>query len=116
MKSLFGSGDAKNSASIFPVIIGFIFLISSLVSYILTRSTAHALVVHGVSYLFTPIGVALCMGWDNASQRNGLKNSPWFEKNKNYSIALRVMTGLSFLVAIPHIHALALDIVDKFNL
>ena len=114
MVTLTHRNSTRNSASPLPIVFAILFLIASIVIYFVTRSTAHAPLFHTIGYLLTPIGVALCLGWDNISQRNGLKENPWFERNKTYSIILRVFTVLSFFVALPHIHSLAVDLAEKF--
>jgi hypothetical protein len=47
------------------------------------------------------------MGWDSIDQRKKTKSNPWFIAKSKYSLILRILTGLSFLVALPHINAIA---------
>lgn len=68
---------------------------------------------HLIGYLLTPLVVALCMGWDAIDQRTKTKDDPWFEKSTTYSLILRILTGVSFIFAFPHIIAMAKDIAEK---
>lgn len=107
---------AKNSskASILPLVVGFIALATSIAIFLLTRSVAHAFLLHMIAYLLTPLAVAGCLGWDSIAQRIGRGNDQYFTVNAKYSLALRVLTILSFFAALPHIVAIATDIAEKF--
>jgi hypothetical protein len=52
------------------------------------------------------------MGLDSIYQRKKTGSDAWFEKNLKYSLILRVLTGLSFLIALPHITSMAKDIAE----
>jgi hypothetical protein len=104
---------SSSKASILPVIISILALSASIAIYILTRTTAHAFTLHLIGYVLTPLAVALCMGWDTIAQRKGKGSDPWYEKNEKYSLILRGLTAVSFLVAFPHIFAMATDIAEK---
>ena len=106
---------AKNSskASFLPVLVAILALVTSIAIYLLTRTVAHAFVMHLIGYVLTPLCVAISMGWDTIAQRKGKGNDQWFEQNATYSRILRVLTGASFLVAFPHIFAMATDIAEK---
>lgn len=103
---------SSSKASILPLIVGVAALVVSVVIYILTRSVAHALVLHLIAYLLTPLAVAGCLGWDSISQRIGRGNDQYFTVNPKLSLALRVLTVLSFVAALPHIIAIATDIAE----
>lgn len=105
---------AKNSAkaSFLPVLVSALALATSIAIYLLTRTMAHAFTLHLIGYVLAPLCVALSMGWDTIAQRRGKGDDPWFEQNAVYSRILRVFTGLSFLVAFPHIFAMATDIAE----
>jgi predicted neutral ceramidase superfamily lipid hydrolase len=106
---------AKNSskASFLPLLIAAVALVLSIALSMMTRSSAHAFIPHLIGYVLTPIVVALCMGWDAIDQRKKTKEDPWFEKSSKFSLILRVLTGLSFVAAYPHIVGIATDIAEK---
>jgi hypothetical protein len=99
-------------ASILPLLMAALAIALSIGIYFFTRATAHAFVLHLVAYVLTPLVVALCLGWDSISQRVGRGNDPWFSTNATYPLVLRILTGVSFLVAIPHIVAMATDLAE----
>ena len=103
----------SSKASFLPVLVAVLALILSIVIYLLTRTVAHAFVLHLIGYVLTPLCVAISMGWDTIAQRQGKGKDQWFEQNATYSRILRVLTGVSFLVALPHIYAMATDIAEK---
>lgn len=103
----------SSKASILPLLLAVIAIVSSVGIYILTRATAHAFALHLIGYLLTPLAVALCLGWDSISQRVKRGNDPWFSANSTYPLILRVLTVASFLISMPHIVALATDIAEK---
>jgi hypothetical protein len=107
---------AKKSAkaSFLPLLFGIIAIALSLGIYFMTRTVAHAFLLHLIGYLLTPLAVALCLGWDSISQRVKRGNDPWFTANSKYPLILRVLTVISFFVAFPHIIAMATDIAEKF--
>lgn len=104
----------SSKASYLSLLIAGIALITSVVLTLVTRQTAHAFLLHLIGYLLTPLVVALCMGWDSINQRKKTKDDPWFEKNPKLSFVLRLLTGVSFIVAFPHISAMAKDIAEKW--
>jgi len=112
-----GNAVAKKSsqASFVPLLVAAIAIVLSFGIYIFTRATAHAFVLHLVAYILTPLVVALCLGWDSIAQRVGRGNDPWFSTNATYPLILRILTGLSFLVAFPHIVAMATDLAEKIH-
>jgi hypothetical protein len=104
----------SSKASILPLLVGFLSLFCSVGIYIVTRTVAHALALHLIAYLLTPLVIAGCLGWDSIAQRIGRRNDQYFTYNNTYSLLLRILTALSFLVALPHIIAIAKDIAEKF--
>jgi hypothetical protein len=106
-------GKKSSKASFLPVLVALLALLVSVAIFLVTRSTAHALALHLIGYLLTPLVVSLCLGWDSISQRVHIGNDPWFEKNTSYSLILRVLTGVSLLAAFPHILAIATDLAEK---
>lgn len=108
---------AKSSAkaSFLPVLVAAIAMVASVAIYVLTRTTAHAFVLHLIAYVMTPLVVALCLGWDSIAQRVGRGNDPWFAINSKYPLILRILTGISFLISFPHIVAMATDIAEKIH-
>lgn len=94
-------------ASIFPVLIAVIFILISLFLSVTNYDKSASLMIFLVGYLCTPLAVGLCLGWDSLNQRKKTKNDPWFIPKPKYSLFLRVLTGLSFLFAFPHIHSIA---------
>jgi hypothetical protein len=113
VRELFDMASKSSKASFLPLLLGVLSIVVSIGLYVATRSTAHALAIHAIGYLLTPIAVSLCLGWDTIDQRTKTKNDPWFEKNSTYSLILRIITGLSFVVAFPHIISMAKDIAEK---
>jgi hypothetical protein len=106
-------GKKSSKASFIPVLVAVLAFIASVAIYFYTRTIAHALMLHIVGYLLTPLAVALCMGLDSIFQRRSSGKEANFEKNKQFSLILRVLTGLSFLAAFPHIFAIAKDLAEK---
>ena len=106
---------AKNSskASFLPLLIAVIAIGISVAIHLYTKEMAHAFIFHFVAYLLTPLLVALCLAWDSISQRIGRGNDPWFTTNAKYPLILRILTGLSFIAAFPHIVSMATDIAEK---
>ena len=109
------SDMAKNSskASFIPLLVAVIAIVLSIAIAILTRNQAHAFLFHIIGYVLTPLVVALAMGWDAIDQRKKTGADAWFEKNTKFSLILRILTGLSFLIALPHISSMAKDIAEK---
>jgi len=109
---------AKNSskASFIPLLVATIAIVISVVITVLTRNQAHAFLMHLIGYVLTPLVVALSMGWDAIDQRKKTGADAWFEKNTKFSLVLRILTGLSFLIALPHISSMAKDIAEKLAL
>ena len=54
---------------------------------------------------------ALYGALDAISKKTGA--DAWFEKNTKFSLILRILTGLSFLITLPHISSMAKDIAEK---
>ena len=108
-------GMAKNSskASFIPLLVASIAIVISIVITFLTRNQAHAFLMHLIGYALTPLVVALSMGWDAIDQRKKTGADAWFEKNTKFSLILRTLTGLSFVIALPHINSMAKDIAEK---
>jgi hypothetical protein len=102
-------------ASAIPLIVAALSFLLSLLIYISTKAVAHALALHLVAYVLTPLVVALCLAWDSIAQRVGRGNDPWFSTNATYPLILRILTGVSFLAAIPHIMSIASDLAEKIH-
>jgi hypothetical protein len=105
---------AKNSskASFIPLLVATIAIVISVVITVLTRNQADAFLMHLIGYVLTPLVVALSMGWDAIDQRKKTGADAWFEKNTKFSLMLRILTGLSLLIALPHISSMAKDIAE----
>jgi hypothetical protein len=104
----------SSKASFLPLLIAALAILVSVAIYFLTRTMANAFLLHLFAYLLTPFMVALCLGWDSIAQRIGKGNDPWFSTNSRYSLILRILTGVSFVVAFPHIREMAIKIAEKF--
>lgn len=106
---------AKNSskASFIPLLVAVIAIVISVAIAFLTRNQANSFLLHLIGYVLTPLVVALSMGWDSIDQRKKTGADAWFEKNTKFSLILRILTGLSFLIALPHISSMAKDIAEK---
>jgi len=103
----------SSKASVLPVLIAIAAFVISIAIYFATRTSADAFLLHLLGYVLTPLVVALCMGWDSIVQRRGVGESPWYEKNPTYSLALRILTAISFIPAILHIIVIASDIAEQ---
>ena len=103
----------ESKASSLPVICAAISIVISIGIFVLTKSIAHAFILHLVGYVLTPLVVALCMAWDSIAQRVGRGNDPWYTTNAKYPLILRILTGLSLVVCFPHIISMATDIAEK---
>ena len=97
----------SSKASVLPLLIAILAIGISIGIYFFTKS------VQLTAYLLTPLVVALCLAWDSIGERKGRGLDPWFTTNAKYPLILRILTGLSFLVAFPHIVAMATDIAEK---
>jgi hypothetical protein len=104
----------SSKASFLPLLIAALAILVSVAIYFFTRTMANAFLLHLFAYLLTPFSVALCLGWDSIAQRIGKGNDPWFSTNSSYSLILRILTGVSFVVAFPHIREMAIKIAEKF--
>jgi hypothetical protein len=102
----------SSKASFLPLLVALIAVCISLGIYFFTRTMADAFLLHLFAYLLTPLAVALCLGWDSIAQRIGKGNDPWFSANAKFSLILRILTGVSFIFAIPHIVEIATDIAE----
>jgi len=103
----------SSKASFLPTLVALIAICISLGISVLTRNQAHAFGLHLVGYVLTPLVVALAMGLDSIDQRKKTGSDAWFEKNTKFSLILRILTGLSFIIALPHIASMAKDIAEK---
>ena len=106
---------AKNfsKASFIPLLVASIAIVISIGITVLTRNQADAFLLHLIGYVLTPLVVSLAMGWDAIDQRKKTGADPWFEKNTKFSLILRILTGVSLLIALPHINSMASDIAEK---
>ena len=101
-----------SKASFLPLVIALVAIGISIGIHFYTKEMAHAFLYHFIAYLLTPLVVALCLAWDSIGQRKGRGNDPWFITNSTYPLILRVLTGLSFIAAFPHIVSMATDIAE----
>lgn len=104
----------SSKASVLPLLVAALAIPVSVAILFFTRTMANAFLYHLFAYLLTPFVVALCLGWDSIAQRIGKGNDPWFSTNSRYSLILRILTGVSFVVAFPHIREMAIKIAEKF--
>ncbi len=114
MEGGFDMAKQSSKASFLPLLVASIAILISVAIYFFTRSMANAFLLHLVAYLLTPFVVAICLGWDSIAQRIGKGNDPWFSTNSTYSLILRILTGISFVAAFPHIREMATKIAEKF--
>lgn len=99
-------GEPKK-ASLLPLILAVTLIILSIFITLMAGTSGQNLSIYLLGYLATPLAVGLCMGWDSIDQRKKTKSDPWFIAKPKYSLILRILTGISFLVALPHINAIA---------
>ena len=76
------------------------------------QSDIRETMLHILGYLLTPIGVVLCLAWDMVSQRQGMHDINFFPKLK-YTKILRILTGVSFVIAWFHIEPIAKAIAES---
>jgi hypothetical protein len=100
------TGEPKK-ASLLPLIFAVTLIILSILITLMTGSSGQNLLIYLLGYFATPLAVGLCLGWDSTDQRKKTKSNPWFIAKSKYSLILRILTGLSFLVALPHINSIA---------
>ena len=81
-------------------------LVAALVSVALIFVRASSAAI--VGYLMTPIVVVICLGWAWNVDLKG-RSDPWFDRRRSRRnlLVLRIAVGLSFLIAIPHVWAIA---------
>ena len=99
-------GETKK-ASLLPLFLAVALIILSIAVTLIAGSSGQDISIYLLGYLATPLAVGLCMGWDSIDQRKKTKSNPWFIAKSKYSLILRILTGFSFLVALPHINAIA---------
>lgn len=103
--------DSKK-ASLLPLILGSLSILVSIAIWTLYQGKAVSFYFYLTGYLLTPFAVVVMMGWDTIAQRKAMSSDPWFIPRPKFSRILRVLTGLSFIVALPHIWRLAQIIAD----
>jgi hypothetical protein len=102
------SADGSNKkASLLPLIFAAAAIISSLTVWLLFRGQVVPIYIPLLGYLLTPFSVVVMMGWDTISQRKNTAQDPWFIPKPKLTLAIRVLAGLSFVAAYPHIYWLA---------
>lgn len=94
-------------ASLIPTLVAIALMLVSVFISVIVGSSGQNLSIYVLGYLATPLLVSLCMGWDSIDQRKKTKSDPWFIPKSKYSLFLRILTGLSFVIALPHINAIA---------
>ena len=99
-------GETKK-ASLLPLFLAVALIILSIAVTLIAGSSGQNISIYLLGYLATPLAVGLCMGWDSIDQRKKTKSNPWFIAKSRYSLILRILTGISFLIALPHINAIA---------
>jgi|688.fasta_scaffold659297_1 hypothetical protein len=63
--------------------------------------------VHVAGYFLTPFLVIICAGLDSVQQRRKATTDLYFIENRKFSLLLRVLSGISLLLSIPHINSIA---------
>lgn len=106
-----GVSDSKK-ASLLPLIFGSLSILVSIAIWALYQGKAVSFYFYLTGYLLTPFAVVVMMGWDTIAQRKAISSDPWFIPRPRFSRILRVLTALSFIVALPHIWRLAQIIAD----
>jgi hypothetical protein len=94
-------------ASPFPIAIAVILMVGSSILWIFTRGEVVPVYIPLLGYLLTPFLVVVMMGWDTIDQRKKMAKDPWFIPKPKFTMILRGLTVLSFMVAFPHIWRLA---------
>lgn len=101
-----------SKASLLPLFFALLaILASSVMSFIFYEKALDAY-IFVIGYLLTPFAVVVAMGWDTIAQRKGQSRNPWFIPRTKVSRILRILTAVSFFVALPHIWRLAQIIAD----
>ena len=110
-------GEPRNASKL-PMLAGIVCALLSVAIIVFgaanswLQSDSRETMLHIVGYLLTPIGVVLCLAWDMVSQRQGMHDINFFPKLK-YTKILRILTGVSFLVAWFHIEPIAKAIAES---
>lgn len=110
-------GEPRNASKL-PMLAGIICALLSIAIIVFgatnswLQSDSRETMLHAFGYLLTPIGVVLCLAWDMVSQRQGMRDINFFPKLK-YTKVLRILTGISFLIAWFHIEAIAKAIAES---
>lgn len=94
-------------ASVLPLVIG---VSASAASVLLIFLGDFSTWIHIVGYFLTPFLVIICTGLDSVQQRRKATTDLYFVENRKYSLILRVLSGLSLLLSIPHINSIATTI------
>jgi purine-cytosine permease-like protein len=92
-------------ASKLPVIIAIVATVLSVVLIFALPNFSTWINVLG--YLLTPFLVIACAGIDSVQQRRKSATDTYFLENRGYSKLLRVLSGVSILISIPHINGIA---------
>lgn len=92
-------------ASKLPVIIAMVATVISLVIAVVLHKFSTW--IDFVGYLLTPFLVIACAGLDSVQQRRKSATDAYFLENRGYSKLLRLLSGLSILISIPHINGIA---------
>lgn len=98
-----GSVSIKK-ASILPLIATVIFILGSVVLYVMRAQIANNS-VFVAGYLLTPIGVTATMAWDLLAQRKGQVN-PNFDVRPLYSALIKWLVVAGFVIGAFHIYEL----------
>jgi hypothetical protein len=101
------SYSPEGKASAVPVIVASAALLVGIACTVLGESVWFAL----GGYVAAGFVTVVCLGWDNSSQRRGLKN-PNFIFNPRYSRILQVIVFLGFVVAIVDLVRIAFPIAE----
>lgn len=105
----FYEGDLVKASPLFIILAAVVSVVSLILAILPTKNTLVAI----IGYLLTPFIVMVLMGWDTVSQRKKTSAEAWFIPNPTYSKLLRILAGISLLLALPHINLISLSISAK---
>lgn len=102
----------SQKASVIPLIIAGVAIFVSLILILVYQDKSAGIGIYILGYFLTPFIVVIMMGWDTINQRKQISSDPWFIPRPIYSRILRILTAVSFLVALPHIWNLSKILAD----
>jgi hypothetical protein len=89
-------GDELAKPSPIPILVSIISVIAS--GVLIFASKGNSFPMTFVGYLLTPLASTLCLAWDDLWQRKKARD-PYFVKNWNYGLVLRILALVGLVLA-----------------